>query len=370
MAVTASVVGVVGTVATTASALSKSGSSSPGAADGQAAADYRQQASDLWNNLALPAQNTTPLEDQTWLQDYAPENYQAYTGQLTQSTDDPASIAAQQQALAQMQALAKGGLQPADIAALQQIQQQQAGTASSQSQAAQDAMRSRGLGGAGAAYAATLAANQGAANSANSLYNNAATTAMNRQLTAIGQAGSMASANRAQDNSISQQMASNANAFNTQVQQIRNAAAISAMNNSNQAQAANLAGRQQVANANVATTNQNVALSNQLAQNAFANQTTKIAGQSNALNAQSTLASANQAAANQQALGNSQQITAGLQGITSAAKGIDTAVANGTTPGWYNNLFGSGGSSGSNSSYTDSNTGNSYQSSSNPDENF
>lgn len=347
MAPTAAVIGATAAVASTAKALTTPSNSGAADAAGQQAADLRQQASNLWTNLQLPTQNTTPLQGETWLQNYNPVNYTPYIGTESNVTDNPAMQAAQLQALSQTQALAKGGLQPADLIALQQIQQQQAGAATSQNQAAQDALRSRGEGGAGASYAATLAANQNAANSASTLYQNAATTAMNRQLTAIQAAAAQATTNRGQDDTISAQMAANNNAFNTQVQNLRTAAAQNAAANSNQAQAANLAGQQGVANSNVTTANQNVALQNQLAQNQFGNQTTQISGEANALGQQSTLASANQAALNQQTLGNDQQVTAGLQGIASAAKGFTTPTGTttaSTTPSWFSNILGGSGS--------------------------
>lgn len=243
-----------------------------------------------------------------------------------------------------MQALAKGGLQPADLIALRQIQGSQGAAASSQSQAVQDQLRARGLGGAGASEAAMLSANQNAENSANGLYNNAMKAAMDRQTAAITSSANEAGAIRGQDNSISQQMAANNNAFNTQTIGIQNAAAISAMNNSNNAQAANLAGRQGVANSNVTTANANVALQNQQAQNAFNNQTTQISGQTNALNGQATLAGAQQAADALKANGADQSLTAGLNGLAGVAKTFapTSPSTSSNSPSWFSNLTGDG----------------------------
>jgi hypothetical protein len=347
MAATAGIVAAGATVASAgASILKSTGGGDGGAAAGGQAADFRAQASQLWNDLKQPDFNKAPLQAQSWLQDYAPTNYTAQTGKLFQSSDDPTSIANENTALGQMQRLAQGGLQPADLIALQQIQGSQAGAASAQSLAVQDQLRARGLGGAGASEAAMLSANQGAANSANSLYNNAIQQAMSRQTAAITASANDASAIRGQDNTISQQMAANNNAFNTQTIGIQNAAAIAAMNNSNAAQAANQAGRQAVANNTVTTANQNVALQNQLAQQAFNNQSTQIAGQSSALNGQATLASQQQAADALKANAADQSLTAGLNGLGSIAKSFaptnNNNGNNSSSPSWFSNLTGNG----------------------------
>lgn len=374
MGITAAGVAAAATVASAgASIIGGSGQSQANqqaAQSGQQAADYRQQAADLWNSLQQPVVNKTPLVGQNWLQDYTPVNYTPTTGQFYQSSDDPTSIANENLALSQMQALARGGLQPADLINLKQIQGAQAAAASSQSASAQDQLRARGLGGAGADEAAMLYANQGAANSTSSLYNNALQQAMARQTAAIQAAGNYASGIRGQDNSISQQMASNNNAFNSQAIAIQNAAAIAAMNNSNQAQAANLAGRQGVANSNSTTANANVALQNAQAQQAFNNQTTQITGQTNALNGQSTLASAQQAASALQAQGSQQSLTAGLNGLAGLAKtATPTPSPTSSSPGWFSSLFGSN-TPNTTTTAIDPATGQTYQTSTNPNDNF
>lgn len=319
MALSVGIAGVAVSAAGVASSAIKGSQSGKTQDQANAAGDdataIRQQITDLYNTLELPAQNTTPLQSNTWLQDYNPTSYTPTLPTQSFMSDDPAALAAQNQALQQMQQLAKGGLQPADLMALQQIQQQQAGAASSQNAATMANMQARGLGGAGATLAASLAGNQGAANTTNSLYSQAMQAAMARQVNAINSSATTAGGIRAQSDTVSQQMANMNNAFNEQIASIRNAAALNAQTQSNQAQASNLQGRQNVANQNVTTANQNVALENQLAQQQFLNQNTKIGGQVNGLVGQATNASAQQAALNNQALGQQNALNSSLSDL-------------------------------------------------------
>ena len=121
------------------------GSAKQGQADeaGLRAEQLAQQSVDLWSNLQTPTLDRTPLVAQKWLEDFKPETYDPYIGQLSQMSDDPAMKALQQTALDQYGQLAKGGLQPADLIALDQIQRAQAGAATSQSAAAADALMIR-----------------------------------------------------------------------------------------------------------------------------------------------------------------------------------------------------------------------------------
>lgn len=359
---------VIGTVSNLAKGSGSGGSQGASDLAGAQDAAFRQEASDLYKNLELPKQDKTPLQGQTWLQDYAPQAYDPYIGQVSQMSDDPASIAAEKLALGQMQGFARGGLQPSDIAALQAIQQQQAGAESSAGATTQAAMQARGLGGAGAELAGRLAGNQGAENAANQSYNAAMAQAMQRQLTATTNAGNMASNNRTQDANISQSMAAINNTFNTQVQNLRTNAAANAANIANQAQQANLTGRQTTANNNVANNNANVALQNSLAQANFNNMDTKITGQANALNAQATLAGQEQSALATRALGQQQATTAGLTGLADVAKQLGSATNSGSngssSPNWFSNLM--------NNQTTQTNPadGMNYQSSNDPNMNW
>jgi hypothetical protein len=279
------------------------------------AAQYRQNASDLWQDLQMPPQDTSNLMFQTWLQNYNPVAYEPYIGQVTQMHDDQASLDAQNQALAQLQALAKGGLQPADIVALQQIQQQQAAAESAAANQVQAQLQARGLGGSGAELAGRLAANQVAANNANQNYNAALQAAMTRQINAINNAGTLAGNIRGESGTISKNMADIANTFNTQVQKLRTDAAQNAAQIQNEAQKFNELGQQTVANNNVATANNNLQYHNNLAQTMFNDQVQKTQGAAGAIGQQATQSNAESAAYAQRAASDQQALNSGLSSL-------------------------------------------------------
>lgn len=340
MGAVAGIVGAVGAVGSAAKGFMGGGHNSAGNDYSQYDALLRQQESQLWGDLPLPDLKATPYQGYQWLQDYVPETYTPWEGQAYGFQDDQASLDAQRQSLGQLQEYAKGGLQPADIYALQNIGQQQTAAGTSAAQSAADQLRTRGLGGSGAEYAAQLAANQQSSNQSQNLYNSAFQAALNRQLTATTQSGTQAGNIRQQSDTVAKQMADINNAFNTQVQQLRTNAAMNSANVRNQAQAANLAGKQQVAQQNVDTGNRNLDLQNQIGQQQFNNQLQKLSGQTNALNNQATYAGQQANAAAQQALGNSNMVTNGLTNLASSAKMIGDNWKGSDIANW----FGSGSS--------------------------
>ena len=188
MGITAAV-GVVGAAASAASAAhslaqgSKSSSTQAAAdqANANAEAD-KQQALQYWQNVTTPTFNTTPFQTQSVVGTLTPQTYNPYIGQVQQIQDDTANRDNQQAAIAQLQQYAKGGLQPSDIAALNQIESSQAGADTSQNNSLLAQMQARGQGGAGSQYALEAANNQATSNNANSLYASALQTALQRQL--------------------------------------------------------------------------------------------------------------------------------------------------------------------------------------------
>lgn len=300
----------------------------------------RYAAEQLYDNPAArpPTLSTTPYGGYTWLQDYVPQTVDnPYIPVESQMSDDQASLDAQRQALAQLQQFARGGLTPTDMQNLAAIQQQAMGANQSAAATAADQLRQRGLGGAGAEYAAMLSGNQQTANTAQQLYDSAFTTALQRQQQAIQNAGTLAGNIRQQSDTVSKAMADINNQFNMNVANIRNTAAQNAVQIRNAAQAANLAGRQSVANQNVDTANRNADLTRQIQQQQFNNQLQWISGKANAMNNQANYFGALDAAQNQQQYGANQSLTAGLTGLTNLAN--NKTVQQGLT---Y--LFGSGSS--------------------------
>lgn len=321
MALTAAaIVGAAATAASAGSSIAKGASSGGGKLTAAEFNDYnlRYLAEQLYDNpnAQPPTLSTTQYQPYSWLQDFTPQVVEnPYIGQVYQMSDDQASLDAQRQALAQEAQLARGGLTPTDMQNLASIQQQQMGAGQSAVASAQDQLRQRGLGGAGAEYAAMLQGNQGAANNAQQLYDSAFNTALQRQQTAIQNAGTMAGNIRQQSDSVSQQMAAINNNFNTQVANIRNAAANNAVNIRNAATAANLAGRQGVANENVDVANRNADLTRQIQQQQFNNQMQWISGKANAMNNQANYFGALDAAQAQQRYGAGQSLNQGLKSL-------------------------------------------------------
>jgi hypothetical protein len=340
----------VGAAASAASAGSSIAKGAGGASSKPTQAQFndymlRYAGEQLWDQpqFQAPDLSTTPYQGYKWLQDFTPETYQPWIGQVSQMSDDQASLDAQRAALAQEQQWARGGLTPTDMQTLAAIQQQQAGAASSAAATSADALRQRGLGGAGQEYAAMLAANQGASNNAQQFYGNAMQTALQRQLQATQNAGSLAGGIRQQSDAVSQAMANINNQFNSQVQQLRTNAAMNAAQTRNAAQAANLAGRQGVANENVDITNQNADLTRQIQQQNYNNRLQWLSGKTNAMNGVANYFGALDAAQGQQRQGAQQSMMNGLNQLANAGKQI---AGNTNVGDWLHNQFNGTGSFG------------------------
>lgn len=303
------------------SAAINSGGSSGANAAGQQAADYRQQASDLWNNLTLPNIQYQPYQNQVWQGDYTSSGYDPSIGSVTQVQDSPAARQAEVDSINQLSPFAKGGLTPSDIANLNQIQRTQLGAGASGAKGIISDLASRGQAGSGATEMAQLASDQGAADSSASSYTAAMQAAMSRQMDAIKAGVADNAALRGQDTSLSKQMADIANTFNSQTSAARNAAASFAASARNTAAAATTTGKQNVANTNTATGNTNITRQNEtIPQLNFTDAQAKIAGQSAALVGQSQQASAQQAALSQNAAG---QEASGLNAVNAVSKAVN-----------------------------------------------
>lgn len=111
---------------------------------------------------------------------------------------DPATIAAQQQALQQMQDWAGGGLTAADQARLQYGRMQEDQNEKANRDAILQQMEARGMGGSGASLAAQLGSDQGRANRLSMEDMAMQQAAMERALMANSQAGELSSGMRAQ----------------------------------------------------------------------------------------------------------------------------------------------------------------------------
>lgn len=195
--------------------------------------------------------------------------------QLQQNPEQQQALKAQMGALEQMQQTAKGGLNPEDRAALNDIQTQAAGQANRAQQSIIQNAQQRGQAGGGAELAAQLQAAQGGANAAQQGGLQIGAQASQRALQAAAQSGQLGGQIEGQQygQSAQQQAAQQAiNNFNTQNQlgvQRQNVAA------QNQAQLVNLQNAQMAANANTQASNQEAQRYQQAREQQFQNQLSK-----------------------------------------------------------------------------------------------
>lgn len=182
---------------------------------------------------------------------------------------DPGLKAAQTSALQLLQQRGKTGLGPEDRAALNQVRDEvQRDTEAKRQQILQN-FQQRGQGGSGAELIAALQASQSGSNQASAQGDRLAAQASQNALQALTQSGQLGGQIRGQDFSEAQtkaQAEDAINQFNTQnavSRQQRNVGV------SNQAQAANLANEQGIANQNTSQANQELLRQNQAKQNYY-----------------------------------------------------------------------------------------------------
>lgn len=256
------------------------------------AADARSAATDQLSSLQLPDTVSMQIQLEDLVQQGAltPEQAQAILADpsaLNGISTDPALQKAQMDALTGLQDISSsGGLTAADKAQLSQIQTQGDTAARGSREAIQQNAQARGLGGSGIELLQEMQNQQDQAtrNSANDL--SVAGMAQNRALQALQQAGTLGG--QIQNQSFNQQATvANANdaidKFNTQNAQNVNLTNTAA---NNTAEAANLAAKQKIADANVATHNAQQQYNKQLQQQQFDNAYKKAGGVAGGLNNQ------------------------------------------------------------------------------------
>lgn len=234
---------------------------------------------------------------------------------MSKISTDPRLMQAQMQSLAKLQQMGNGGLQPEDQAALAKIMSQNNSAEHGKEQSILQDMQQRGQGGSGAELAAKLSGAQASAQNASQQGLDLAGQASQRALQAISQAGNLGGSIQGQQFGQQAQVASAQDAINRFNAQ--NAQNVAGTNTSatNNAQAANLAAKQNMMNQNTNLSNQQQMYNKQLLQQDYENQLRKAQG----------VYSADQNAANQagQRAGQTQSTWAGIgSGIGSGAAGI------------------------------------------------
>lgn len=223
----------------------------------------RQQAIDAFNSIKTPA-----LADlQVQLNDYVnqgiitPEQAEASllgSNAFDSIATDPSNTAAQKLALTQLQQIgSQGGMTAIDKAQMNDISDEQNQQNRSQNEATMQQARQRGVGGSGVSQVNQLINEQGNADRAARSGTQVAANAQARALQAIMQAGQLGGQMQAQEYGEQANKANAQNAiqqFNAQTQTANNQYNTAAANN---AQAANVANAQNVANMNTQTQNAN-----------------------------------------------------------------------------------------------------------------
>lgn len=300
-----------------------------------AATAARQQAVQQWLSINVP----DPEQQQIELQNYqvtgtlSPQLEQAFqqsqTG-LKNMQIDPASRSAEVQALEQMQNISeKGGL---DDQALQDEQQSiNAANTNEQGQrgAITQSFAQRGEGGAGAQMAAELEASQGDANQAAASGLSAASGAEQRSLQAMAGAAGVGATLNAQDYNQAANEATAQDAINNFNTQNKQAVSNSNVSNLNQAQAANLANEQSVANANTGLANEQEISNKALLQQQFQNEATVAGGVTNADTGVASQANTNATAAANQWAGIGSAVG---QGTAAFGQYANSQAKNGAAP--------------------------------------
>lgn len=236
-----------------------------------------QDAQAQFANLDVPDETKQQLILQSLVQQgtITPQQIQAVQqdpSQMAGIQTDPKLRAAQMQALDTMSKMGQTGLQAQDMAALDASRRATAGDEHAKDQAILQNMAARGQGGSGQELAARLQSSQSSADRANQQSDQIMAMAQNRMLQAAAQGGQLGSQIRGQDYSEKGNAAAAQDAinrFNAQQATGINATNVGALN---QAQQANLAAKQSIANANVATANTQDQYNKQLLQQKYNNQ--------------------------------------------------------------------------------------------------
>lgn len=250
------------------------------AGDKQKQLELQKQALDKILNTATPDIQSQLLDLPQFQSQgqLTPELQQAISqdkSQLSNISTDPRLAQAQMTALAKLQQLGVGGLQPQDLAALNKVQSD-----TSQAERAREAstiqeMQQRGAGGSGAELAARLGSSQAAANRQQQAGLDVSGQASERALQSILNAGNLGGQmqqtqfNQEAQQATAQDAINRWNAANAQSVGNTNVSA------KNQAQIANLSSKQAIANANAELAAKQQIANKGLQQQQFANELQK-----------------------------------------------------------------------------------------------
>jgi len=283
----------------------------------------RQEAYDAFDAIKTPELSSLQVQLQNYVDagQLTPEQAEATlinSNAFNAIKTDPSYTGAAKQALQQMQDVAnQGGMTAIDKAQLQDIENQENEQRNAQDQAIMQNAKARGVGGSGLETVNRLINQQNASNSANQAGTSVAANAEQRALQAMQQAGGLGTQleNQAYGEEANKAAAENAiNQFNAQT---ANATNLFNTQTANQAQAANLANKQNTANLNTSTQNAGTEYNAQQNQTLFNDALQKAQGEAGVLSNWANQANSD---ANKEQAGNL-ALTSGALGIGATALG-------------------------------------------------
>ncbi len=281
----------------------------------------RQAALDAWGSIKTPELSALQVQLQKEVQQGTITPEQAEASLLGSNAfdairNDPSLGAAQHAALEGLQATANaGGLTAVDKARLQDVTDNQNQVAKGRLDAIQSNAKERGVGGSGLEMASALENEQEAANRASRQGTDVAGQAQQAALEALQASGQQAGAIRAQDYGEAANKAESQNAIDKFNAQTLNATNLYNTQTANEAQAANLAEKQRVADANTATANNQALYNSQQNQTVFNDNAAKAAGESGVYNNWANDATS---AKNKEIAGNQALVGGIVNGVTKA----------------------------------------------------
>jgi Fe-S cluster biosynthesis and repair protein YggX len=256
-------------------------------------------------NLQLPDIEKMRLTPEELLSagEISPEEYQLMgllgDTRLAEVSTDPRLRQDQMAALAQTRERALSGFNAEDRALLDQYMRNLTSTAQSQKQSIIEDAARRGMAGSGASLAAALQGNQGAANAASQQAMQTAAMRLQNQNANTNLLAQLAGSIEGTDYQRAANVANRRDAITEFNQRLRQDIANQNVAARNQAQAANLANRQNLMTANTQQRNMAQQYNKQLEQQRFNNQMTQLQGMQGATNALANIAGNNaQAQAN------------------------------------------------------------------------
>lgn len=233
-----------------------------GSSGSDKADQMRQKAIDAFNSIKTPELSQLQVQLQNYVNagQLTPEQAEATLVKSNAFNDvatDPSYVGAQKQALQQLQNISSsGGLTAVDKAQLQDINDNENQQRQSQDAAILSNAKERGVGGSGIETVNRLLSQQKASDVAARQGTDVAAQAQTRALQALQAAGQLGGQIESQQYGEQAQKAGAQNAIDQFNAQTSNATNLYNTQTANQAQAANLANKQNINNANTGTANQ------------------------------------------------------------------------------------------------------------------